>query len=705
MSARYLTIAAIDDPVGVEIADDIQGVTTRLETATPVSPEPTEPDNFVFPVDVAARLDTTALRIPQHVNLIVRTMDGRVVAEGANRNEMRVPDGEYVVEITSLAVKTYLAVEGSLRSTTDDVGRRLLLDDTDDVRLGVRSMHEFPATTVTTTDRPADLARALSCLGSALKTDSPERSWPTLRGHPPLLELGDDFDAPPGFERTDGPIRIEVPPNVGFLFPVAPLAYYLGAQVMLGDRPRLVAGGESYPLDAADGFERTVHRTLERLFTLDCIVRTEGLYPVDLDARSRVEADLPFDPAALYDASLVEQVRTFLDTPHRVVEPVIPTWKSTVDLAPTAENLVHVPFAAADLARVRCPRPATADATTEPLAAIEDFYRADGGVVRGVTRQPESPDPPTSPFGEDVTVVQPEPTDTIEHVWVGDGVPMGASKPTLEACKRRLEAQPSGAIEVAVVSNSPEMRAELDVRDLYGLRELVAFDIDIYEDLTGTELASVLADDYDFVHYVGHVDGDGMQCADGPLDATTLDTVGARAFVLNACRSYEQGVELVEKGATAGVVTLAEVANEPATRVGRTLARLLNAGFSMAGALDILRKDSITGRQYTVVGDAQVQIASSRGGTPIYTTIAERDSEYLASLYAYPTSRTKLGSICVPYIADNDTYYLNSGAVGEFLVDEDELHDYLGRSQLPVRIDGRLRWRNEVLAEMRENDR
>jgi len=697
VSARYLTIAATDDPVGVELADDIQGVTTRLETTSAVDPEPCEPTGFVFPVDAAVRLDVSALRIPQHVNLIVRTAEGAVVAEAANRNDLSLPAGEYVVEVTSLAVKVYLAVDGALRSTTDDVGRRLFVEGTDHVRLGVRSMHDFPATTVTTTDDPADLARALSCLGSALKTTSPERSWPTLRGHPPLLELGEEFDAPPGVERTDGPVRIEVPPTVASLFPVAPLAYYTDAVVTTGETPRLVVDGESYALDGPDGVGRTVHRTLERLFVLDCVVRTEGLYPVDLQARRVVEADLPFDPAKLYDASLTDQLRAYLDTPHEVVEPAIPTWKSTVDLAPAADHLVHLPFAVADLAKVRCPQPALANEPREQSTAIADFYRCDGGHARSVVRRP---DPGDAPFGEDVRVVQPEPTDTIEHAWVGDGVPMGASKPTVDACKRRLEAQPSGAIEVAVVSNSPEMRAEMDVRDLYGLRELVAFDIDIFEDLTGAELARVLADDYDFVHYVGHVDDDGMQCADGPLDATTLDYVGARAFVLNACRSYEQGMELVEKGAIAGIVTLAEVGNEPATRVGRTLARLLNAGFSMAGALDILRKDTITGRQYTVIGDAQLQIADSRSGTPMYAECWTSRDEYGLRLLAYPTATMGLGALYTPHVGTNNRRYLNSGPIDTFTITEKDLAEFLGTEQFPIDFVGDLRWSDEVRGEL-----
>ena len=48
------------------------------------------------------------------------------------------------------------------------------------------------------TSGPARLAKtapiALSTLSSALKTTSVERSYPTLRGHPPALELGDALD-------------------------------------------------------------------------------------------------------------------------------------------------------------------------------------------------------------------------------------------------------------------------------------------------------------------------------------------------------------------------------------------------------------------------------------------------------------------------------------------------------------------------------
>ncbi|MFC7156675.1 hypothetical protein ACFQPA_14620 [Halomarina halobia] len=700
MNVRSLTITGTDDPVGVEIADDIQGVTTVLRTTVPVEPIPTTTDGFVFPVDTAVRLDVTEIRIPQYVNVIVRDADGRTVAEGTNRTAARVPPGTYIVEIVSLAVKTYLAVEGGVETTTDDVGRRIVVRDADHVRLGVRSRHEYPAATITTTGEPRDVMRAISCLGSSLKTTSPERSWPTLRGHPPLVELGERFAAPDGFEPRDADVCIEVPPELEYVVPVTSLAHYLNALVRPGATPRLVVDGTGYPLggETDDGrreFERAVHRTLAQVFTLDCVARTEGLYPVQCHERTAVAGRVDLDFADLYAQSPAERLRAYLGVPYAAVEPAVPTWKQTVDVVPAAENVAYLPFAAADLARVRCPRPAVAANPRSPT--VEEFCRSDvdgSDDCASVRAQLAIGD-------DDQTVVQLDRADSIEQTWVGGGVPVGASKPTLAACKRRLDAQPSGPIEVAVVSNSPEMRAETDVKDLYGLREFVAFDVEMYEDLTRAELRDVLAEERDFVHYVGHVDHRGMQCADGWLDAVTLDAVGTRAFVLNACRSYAQGMGLVRAGAIAGVVTLVNVGNEPATRVGRTLARLLNSGFSLAGALDILGTDTITGRQYTVVGDGQVVLAEGKGGTPVYAEIERTAARRcLIRLYGYPnTGWSGMGALYMPIIEDNESGYLNVGEIGEFVIGAEELSRVLDSERFPVRLQDDLKWSDALSIE------
>ncbi len=135
-----------------------------------------------------------------------------------------------------------------------------------------------------------------------------------------------------------------------------------------------------------------------------------------------------------------------------------------------------------------------------------------------------------------------------------------------------------------VVCNDAEMTDEI-VDELYGFRDLVEFDVTIDYNRTMTELRGALKSSVDLFHYIGHVDESGFLCADGSLDVQTLDNVGIKTFFLNACSSYEQGMALIEGGSTAGVVTLANVANKTATRVGRTFAGLLNIGFSLANCV------------------------------------------------------------------------------------------------------------------------
>ncbi|WP_254546615.1 caspase family protein [Halomarina pelagica] len=703
-----LRIVGTDDPPGVCIVDDVQGVQTRLALPTVPTLEPCSADRFAFPIDAAVRLDATEVRVPHLVNVIVRDADATIVAEVANRGRAAIEYGSYTVEIHSLSVVTYLHVEGRLVVGADGGERVIAVGDGGHVRLGVRSRHEHPAATVTTTADPVDVMRALSTLGSALKTTSPERSWPSLRGHPPFVELGDRLDGPSALLDREYTTTLELPPTFEYVFPASSLAYYLDAEVRPGETPRLLLDGSAYDLEAEVDYETAVHRTLRQVFLLDCVTRTEGYYPVELDVRARLERRLDLDFADLYDRPLADRTAAYLDVPFEALADELPTWKQTADVAPTAEHVAFLPILAADLALVRCP-PVRSPSEAEVPAAIADFFRTESRrtdpasvLVRDAGRVPRTRQ------GEDAAadrIVVPPPSETIEHTWIGDGYPVTASKPTIDACKRRLAAKPSGSIEVAVVSNSPEMRAENDVSDYYGLREFVEFDVALYEDLTRDELAALFASGLDFVHYVGHVDERGMQCSDGYLDAGTLDAVETRAFVLNACNSYEQGMRLVHAGSIAGVVTASRVANDPATRVGRTLARLLNAGFSLAGALDIVSTATVTGQQYGAVGDAQLALTDSAGGTPIMADLDRRaDGRYDVCIRGYPTPRVPLGTLYTPYVGNNERRYLNSGRIAEFTVTRSQLEEFLTLERFPVRYGDALRWSDRLLADGFELD-
>lgn len=693
-------------PPTLDIIDDIQGIRAQLSLDRVCQPTPCSTEPFLFPVDTAYELSPVTLWTHQRNTIMVRDADDEICAEVTNRGGVTLLPDTYLIDICSLGIKIYLIAEGEITIQTDET-RGQVIDCTDSgtVRLGLRSLHESPAATVTTTDQPRDIMRAFSCLGSALKTTSCERSFPSLRGHPPLLERGEQFHAPSGLERTPetASVRIEVPPTLESLYPIAPLAYYLNATVQPGDSPRLVAGETTYDLREGEDIETWAAELLTHLFTLDCITRTEGFYPITLGERETLEQRLAadgrddIDLATVYEYSLPEQIRTYLSIPFETVEDLVPRWPLTAEMLPEASQLPYLPFIAATLGKVRC-LPANRSQSPAPISPeVEAFCRnantraAQASLTRDSSK-PSRASEDTSGISSDVH--SPPKTDSITQLWLADGFPIKGAKPTLEACHRRLDANPSDAIDVAVINNDPKMQAESVVADLYGQRDRIEFDVTINEGLSRSAVRDVFSAGHDLVHYVGHVDDQGLQCDDGWLDAQTLDTVDSRAFVLNGCRSHEQGMALIEAGAIGGLCTLTNVSNTAATNIGQMVARLLNGGFSLGGALDIINDESLTGQQYMIVGDPELSIVHTQGDTPILAEITSTVDEdtFTIDIYSYPSSQAPVGMPHVSSVCDNDTYYLNGGHLTTFTVSRMELMEYLQRTQLPVRIDRSVTW-------------
>jgi hypothetical protein len=709
-------------PPTLDVIDDIQGVRVQLSIDQACHLTRCSTEGFLFPVDTAYELSAMTLWTHQRNTIIVRDTDGNVHTEITNQGTTTLSRDTYIVDLCSLGVKVYLVVQGTVTIQTDEKrGQIIDCSDAERVRLGLRSFHESPAATVTTTDQPRDIMRALSCLGSSLKTTSCERSFPSLRGHPPLLERGERFHAPSGLERTaeTASVRIEVPPTLETIYPIAPLAYYLNAMVQPGDSPRLVAGDITYDLNESEDIETWAARLLTHIFTLDCITRTEGFYPITLGERETLEQrlaaagrdDIDFDK--VYEYSMDRQIQRYLSIPFETVEDLTPRWPLTAEVLPVPLHLSYLPFVVATLGTVRClptncPRsPSTVSPTVEAFCRNASANAAQAGLTRGPTAssaqhaqthtstQTRAPD--GSP-GIATDIHSPPETDSITQLWLTDGYPIQGAKPTLDACQRRLDANPTDTIDVAVINNDPEMQAESVVADLYGLRDRIDFDVTIHEELSRSSVRDVFSSDHDLVHYVGHVDEKGLQCDDEWLDAQTLDAVSSRAFVLNGCRSHEQGMALVEAGAIGGLCTLTNVSNTAATEIGQTVARLLNAGFSLGSALDIINDDSVTGQQYMVVGDPGLAIVKSLNDIPTLAEIKpESDNDMFSmDIYGYSSSWTPIGMPHAPSIGDNDTYYLNSGHNTTLTVTRAELVEYLQRKQIPIRIDGSLRWSDSI---------
>ncbi|QLH79585.1 hypothetical protein HZS55_20825 [Halosimplex rubrum] len=684
---------------GIQVTDPIQE--TQFSLLTPDEPgiDDCDPDEFYFPADAGATVRTTAVETPYFVPLWIRDAEGNTVAEVSDQESVSVPPGRYNVELATTQVKLQFAIEGGIEVTSMGDTVRIALSETDRIHVGARSVHEQPAATVTTTEQPEDLMRALSTLGSALKTTSCERSFPSLRGHPPLVELGDRLDVPDSIAAPETGVGIEVPPIEEYIYPVVPLAYYTGARIEPGPSPRIAGEDWSFPLDGDDGFEAEVERVLKHVFLMDCVTRTEGYYEVDLHERAAVESLVDLDFADVYERPLSEQLRAYLDVPFDAVAEVVPKWKLTADVRPDAANVSALPFLANELAVVRCPHSQeTRDEALQELTdQVESFFRNNPEALRRSTRtQTRSESSPSTATSE---IFRPEPADSIEQAYVGEGLPVGASKMTVDAYYRRLEFEPTTdpQIQVAVVCNDQEMTDENVVSEIYGTRDWIEFGIEAHEQLTAMEMRELLRSEIDFLHYIGHVDDEGIRCADGYLDTRHLSEVNVSAFLLNACDSYEQGRGLVDAGAMAGIATVTDIVNEAATSVGHTAAKLLNQGFSLAATVSIIKEYEQIGHHYLVVGDASASIVENQSGTPHRVVVDRPDpSEYRVSIYGYPSLSTPMGTVFSPVIDGINRFYMNSGKMDEYELSDEQLRSFIYKQDLPVEFDGALRWSSEL---------
>ncbi|WP_340674292.1 hypothetical protein [Natrinema marinum] len=600
---------------------------------------------------------------------------------------------DYTLDLSG-PLKVYARVNSSVCVFSDGEKTYVNFADETDVVLGARSFHERPAGTITTTKEPSDIMAAVSAFGSALKTATPERAYPTLRGHPPSLEVGKTLNIPEEFSQLEHNVQICIPSTLRHVFSITPLAYYLGAKIVPGDVPKITTGsGYAYELDGPDDFGSSVRRVLEKFFFLDCVVRTEGTTPLPLFERQSVEPLLHFDIETAYNQSFSKRVETYLKEPYENLKPYFPDWRFETNVRPAEKYIPFLPFIANDLAVVSPQENDDGLVPPEPVAekAIESFTRND--FVRSAqphsVRGNKSAIEPTN---------SPDPT-TIQQSWTGINNSKIISTTPLSAYQHNMGRKPKdGPIEIQVVCNDQSMREELEsVNGTYGTRDELPFDITLNYDLSTEGLENVLAKDSDFLHYIGHIDKGGFQCSDGKLDAATVDTVGAKAFLLNACQSHDQGLYLVETGSIGGIVTLGNVVNSGAVSVGSTIARLLNLGFPLYASLDIARHENIVGEQYLMVGDGRTTIAQSETRIPNVCLVTEDSAGAKINLVTYTSEKFTRGGVFSPHIDSIESFYVTPGKTGNISVTAEELKAFLDEALFPVLWDNQLHWSKELL--------
>ena len=674
-------------PAGLEVSDSIEQRRLQIETPGAVSADAVEPAEFCFPVDTTCRLETDDLTFNQLYSVTLHDATGRTEASFDAGETVRLEERPQFVGLSG-PIKLYCRIDAP---GTIDIGLtsiRIAIDRKTAIELGARSPHDQPVGTITVPRDVESMMDAVSARPSALKTTSPERTWPTLRGHPPLIELGDRLEIPDAVDRPDGDVTLTVPREYGAVYAAAPLAFFLGATVRPGDRPALETPRFEHPLSTGRALEDEIADLLRRCFFLDCLVRTEGVFQYDLLERSALEDELPFSFADTYGLPLSHRLERYLEVPFESIDPYVPRWPLTAHVPAEPESATLLPFVVNELGIVREPRGRTPESVPQPETGT--------GLVRSATTYRSAP-----PRPDDSAFVVPSVTDeSVEHAWFGDDIPQRASKATIEAYRNQLDhRERSESIEILLVCNDARMIDEHDLLDgTYGNREDLPFEVRSEFGVDSGRLADLLADGgYDFFHYIGHATEDGIRCPDGDLDVRSLDTVDVGVFFLNACRSYEQGLALTRRGAFGGVSTYADVINDQAVDAGETMARLLNRGFPLRGALEIARTNAGLGDQYLIVGDGSADIAQSDGGAPMVVELEPRgDNEFDFSVQSYSTKEFRLGTATASTLDSVADRHLTPGRTPVSRLTGNALREYLTWTELPILSEGSLRWNDGI---------
>lgn len=684
-----VTYRSKSSPSSIEIVDSLSREQVTLTTETVCELSSVDTERFPFGVTDAFETTLSGFEL-EDMAVCIRDFSGQAMLTVEPGDSYEVPPGEYILELFT-PVKLFFRVSGGFLIAIDDERTRITFPERRPVAFGLRPSRRQPLNTIVTTDDPHDVMTALSCLGAGLQTNTPDRSYSTVRNHPPAIDLGSELSVPEDIAPHDSPVVIEIPPRLDRLYTTTSLAYYLDASVEPGERPRLLAEGDPI-YEFPNGLQQGVEQLLPHVFLMDCLVRRTGFYPYDVYAHEQTAEVIPFEPSDYYESSPAERLQAYLSVPFEDLSPYTPTWPITAHVEPQANTLPTLPYLADQLAFVRSESPPRVTGLEAQRAGLQAFM--DGGSTRAAA----------DVFAERASFVDIEPDPATEtDVWVGEDIPLRANELLVEGYRNRHRREPieSSTITVTVICNESWMSSEAeDVRKRYGTREELPIEVQTYDLLSRSELAEVLQEETDFLHYVGHAKSEGLECTDGYLDVGSVSSIGADMFFLNACQSYRQACKLVEGGCIGGIATLSDVIDEEAARVGRTTARLLDLGFPLRTALDIARERAMTGGQYFAVGDQSASLVQVQGGTPVRHFLTSKDDTYELSIQSYTTNRFGLGSWFVARIDGHRDRNLVGKRVGPIELSREELRDFFELEDVPVDYDGEFYWASELAEQL-----
>lgn len=472
---------------------------------------------------------------------------------------LELPGGAYRFRTGNQPI-AFLRVDAPATVVTGHAEAAVTFDSPTPVTVGFRSDDAYPDATVRVPETPAGVATAIETFPAALRTTTPDRSFPTLRGHPPLVEFGRTEVPDVVRERVpDVAVTFEVPPSVPDLFALAPLVAYVGGSVETADREAAVvrADGIDFPLPPAPAVAPAARRLLRRVVGLDCLVREAGEYGTGLAERDALPDGFADE---WFDRSPAARLARYLDPDLDPVVTELPRPRYEVTLEPRVDYTAVLPYALNKLCAIRLPDEPADDAPPTGRYAIH-------GVVGDVE---------ASETGREELTYASFPV-AYEHGLRSRG------DATRVVCASADPPEAAGDVREASTVYRQRAGGETTVRTETGVDR---------ETLRGS-----LDDSATLLHYAGECDPDrGLRCADGWLDP---DAVEVDAVVLDAPRSLTVGRRLVERGAVAAVCTAAAAP----LSVDPALGGFFLDGISLAAATAIAADTGAVADRARVVGD------------------------------------------------------------------------------------------------------
>jgi hypothetical protein len=694
--------AAPGADAAINISDTASGQTVSLSFSNAPTPEPTSEDQFLYPVDLAFKATVESLTISPSSFAVIHTEDTSVGVQQTQSKQF----GSVGVEVeVSATVKLYFKTKGPITVAHTSAGTKLKFERPTPIAVGAHSYHTAPSDEITIPATTDGLIQAVSSLGHTIKTTKSERSYPTLRGHPPQVRIGETTQIPDQLSPQATDITITAPRDPDTLFALAPLAYYLSAPVTAGQTPALHLPDNTINLTGAPNAPHSAEQTLKQIFFMDCLVRGADKKHPKLHRWDELNRLLPVSLEDLHGRPSSARISQYLTVDYETIDPYLPIWDAIAHVTPTIQEASLLPYMLNQLAVVRPGEPQDG-VSIDSGQRIPDVSGPTAADRPGKTQQTTS-SPAIESDGSGATVSTDgiaSNTEALNRIWAGDGTTGTAQKAILEGYENRLEIDDNAdTIDIAVVCNDSTMQEEhLSAQETYVSRKEQSLSVDFYTATSTNELKSVFTSNYQYLHYIGHIGDEGFQCADGYLDISTLGEVNVDTAFFNACKSYEQGRAFIERGAIAAIVTSNKIIDSCALKIGRTIARLLQLGWPLNAALEVSRHRGYMNQSYLTIGNATFRVVQHQQLNPRLTVVQPTNSgTYLVWTKSYTTRNIGIGSEFKHSVVFDENVYLVPNTTKAVDVTAETLKEHLAYyEEAPVLFEGDLRWPSELVDEL-----